>query len=155
MQENYNNNQGTVRRGPPDIERIVNNANDVQLMIMEKWSRLVGKILSNIEICLPEGRQYLVLKKFLNTSIYNARNSLLRFFVHQDGHNYEEIENKLNTEVNKMIAEIDARLEMVFTSPKQQKAVKDAVAISIQESVEEIMYYFSPMLEQGNDSNSV
>ncbi len=124
-----------------NVDHIINNANEEQLMVMEKWSRLVGKVLSNIEIALPEGRQYTILKRLLNDIIYGARNNLLFFFG-------REVENqaaldKIKEEVENMIVQIDTKLEMAFPQSNQQRAVKASVQASIEEVVSDVVIYFS------------
>ena len=47
-----------------------------QIEIYQKFSSLVGKILTYIESALPEGRQCDSLKKLVENAIYETRNSI-------------------------------------------------------------------------------
>lgn len=131
----------TQKKGVTNVDHILNNTNDEQEFIMEKWSKLVGKVLSNIEIALPEGKQYLVLKRLLNDIIYGTRNNLLVFF-NQEREKSEEIVAKISEEMNSMIEQINNKLEMTFPQNKQQQAVKASVLQSIEEVSEDIAKYF-------------
>ena len=123
------------------MERMVADTNDVQMFFMEKFSRLVGKVLTNVEIAMPsETRQYLMLKRALNRILYdNSRASVLEYFkgplteIH-----YEEDLEYVQTVFVKMQGELDQTLDMAFTVGPQHTAVKAAVKSSVDEILEAI-----------------
>lgn len=54
------------------------NLTSEQEFIMKRSSRLVGRILSMLEMMLPEGKQLEQAKKNFQTEIYDFRNDVLR-----------------------------------------------------------------------------
>ena len=123
------------------MERMVADTNDVQMFFMEKFSRLVGKVLTNVEIAMPsETRQYLMLKRALNRILYdNSRASVLEYFKGPltETHAGEGLEYVQNVFV-KMQAELDQTLDMAFTVGPQHTAVKAAVKSSVDEILDAI-----------------
>ena len=55
-----------------------------QILIVEKWPRMVNRILSEIEKSLQDGNQCRQLKRSLNSVIYSTRNNLLMYFNEGD-----------------------------------------------------------------------
>ena len=117
-------------------EDIIANTNDTQMFFMERFSRLVGKVLTNVEIAMPsESRQYLMLKRALNTILYdNSRNPILHYFRNDS----EEMDYAAGLEYvrsvfEKMQGELDSTLDMAFPVGPQHKAVKDAIKSSVDE----------------------
>ena len=108
---------------------------------MEKFSRLVGKVLTNVEIAMPsETRQYLMLKRALNRILYdNSRASVLDYFkgTLTETHSGEGLEYVQSVFV-KMQAELDQTLDMAFTVGPQHTAVKAAVKSSVDEILDAI-----------------
>ena len=51
-----------------------------QEYIMQRHSRMVGKILDLVEASLPEGTQCEKLKKLLQVPMYDYRNEILHLF---------------------------------------------------------------------------
>jgi phosphopantetheine adenylyltransferase len=129
------------QKGTVNIDNLLANANESQLFVMEKWSRLVGKVLSNIEIALPEGRQYMILKRLLNDIIYGARNNLLLYFRKEV--TIAEAQATINEEVEAMMIAIENKLDMTFPQLKQQQAIKASVSESVNEIIEDVLEYFS------------
>jgi|TARA_R110000744_G_scaffold380057_2_gene499615 hypothetical protein len=123
------------------MERMVADTNDVQMFFMEKFSRLVGKVLTNVEIAMPsETRQYLMLKRALNRILYdNSRASVLDYFkgTLTETHSGEGLEYVQSVFV-KMQAELDQTLDMAFTVGPQHTAVKAAVKSSVDEILDAI-----------------
>jgi len=64
------------------MQRLVADTNDVQMFFMERFSRLVGKVLTNVEIAMPsDTRQYLMLKRALNRILYDqSRTKITDYF---------------------------------------------------------------------------
>lgn len=123
------------------MERMVADINDVQMFFMEKFSRLVGKVLTNVEIAMPsETRQYLMLKRALNRILYdNSRASVLEYFKGPlteipSGEGLEYVQSVFV----KMQAELDQTLDMAFTVGPQHTAVKAAVKSSVDEILDAI-----------------
>ena len=125
------------------IENILQNTNDVQMFFMERFSRLVGKVLTNVEIAMPsETRQYLMLKRALNRILYdNSRNKILEYFNGSLADmDYTTGLTQVQVIFTKMQDELDSTLDMAFPVGPQHKAVKDAVKSSVDEvytSIEE------------------
>jgi len=124
------------------MERMVADTNDVQMFFMEKFSRLVGKVLTNVEIAMPsETRQYLMLKRALNRILYdNSRASVLDYFkepLTENSTSSEGLEYVQSVFV-KMQAELDQTLDMAFTVGPQHTAVKAAVKSSVDEILDAI-----------------
>lgn len=123
------------------MERMVADTNDVQMFFMEKFSRLVGKVLTNVEIAMPsETRQYLMLKRALNRILYdNSRASVLEYFKGPltETHAGEGLEYVQEVFV-KMQTELDQTLDMAFTVGPQHTAVKAAVKSSVDEILDAI-----------------
>ncbi len=130
----------TNKKGAVNVDQILSNANSEQLLIMERWSKLVGKVLSNIEIALPEGKQYLMLKRILNDIIYNSRNNLLVYFNMEVSNT--EAKNRIMNEIDIMTSSIGIKLDMSFPQRQQQQAVKISVNESINEIIEDLLLYF-------------
>lgn len=128
------------KKGAANVDQILNNANSEQLLIMERWSKLVGKVLSNIEIALPEGKQYLMLKRVLNDIIYNSRNNLLVYFNMEVSS--AEAKDKIMNEIDAMTSNIGVKLDMSFPQRQQQQAVKISVNEAIHEIVDDLLLYF-------------
>ena len=55
------------------------NPNKEQTYVMERFSRCVGRTLSQVEAVFPEGKQCDSIKKILQGILYDTRNELLRF----------------------------------------------------------------------------
>jgi|TARA_R110000851_G_scaffold41888_3_gene104665 hypothetical protein len=53
-----------------------------QEYIMQRHSRMVGKILDLVEASLPEGTQCEKLKKLLQIPMYDYRNEILHLLEH-------------------------------------------------------------------------
>ena len=53
-----------------------------QEYIMQRHSRMVGKILDFVEASLPEGTQCEKLKKLLQIPMYDYRNEILHLLEH-------------------------------------------------------------------------
>ncbi len=123
-----------------NIDAILNNANDNQLFIMEKFSRLIGRILSNVEIALPEGKRYSTLRRLLNDNIYSSRNDLLSFFV--DDIEIEEAKNKINSNFASISEFLDNKLEIAFPQINQQKAIKSSVTETVDSILAELIEFF-------------
>ena len=123
-----------------NIDAILNNANDNQLFIMEKFSRLIGRILSNVEIALPEGKRYSTLRRLLNDNIYSSRNDLLSFFV--DDIEIEEAKNKINSNFASISEFLDNKLEIALPQINQQKAIKSAVTETVDSILAELIEFF-------------
>ena len=49
-----------------------------QEYVMQRHSRMVGKILDLVETAMPEGKQCEKLKKLLQVPLYDYRNDMLR-----------------------------------------------------------------------------
>lgn len=52
-----------------------------QEYIMKRFSTLIGKVLTLVEISTPAGQQYNSLKRELQEALYNARNDVLTHFT--------------------------------------------------------------------------
>lgn len=115
--------------------------NEVQAFFIVKFSRLVGKVLTNVEIAMPsESRQYTMLKRALNKVLYdNSRNDLLLYF---DGDQSEmDVEaglERVHGVFARMQDELDSTLDMAFPVGPQHKAVKDAVKSSVDETLKDV-----------------
>ena len=123
------------------MERMVADTNDVQMFFMEKFSRLVVKVLTNVEIAMSsETRQYLMLKRALNRILYdNSRALVLEYFKGPltDRHYGEGLEYVQSVFV-RMQEELDQTLDMAYTVGPQHTAVKAAVKSSVDEVLDTI-----------------
>ena len=122
------------------IEAILNNSTKEQFFIIEKWSRIIGRVLSNVEISISEGKQYKILKRLLNDIMYGARNSLLPILT-EDVENKVAIE-KIREEANKMLESLDTKIEMTFPQINQQKAIKSSIHEEVERILDEIFAFF-------------
>lgn len=68
------------KQASPQLTKWIDDPNTAQLAVIEKFSRLVGKILSLLESSMPEGQQLSALKKLVESEIYDRRNDLLEIF---------------------------------------------------------------------------
>ena len=59
---------------PVDITKV----SKEQEYVMQRQSRMVGKILDLVETAMPEGKQCEKLKKLLQVPLYDYRNDMLR-----------------------------------------------------------------------------
>ena len=64
----------------PQLQKWIDNPNAAQMAVLERFSRLVGKVLSLLESSMPEGQQLAALKKLVESEIYGGRNDLLDVF---------------------------------------------------------------------------
>ena len=60
----------------------ISKVNKEQEYIMQRHSRMVGKILDLVEASLPEGTQCEKLKKLLQIPMYDYRNEILHLLEH-------------------------------------------------------------------------
>jgi hypothetical protein len=130
---------------PVDIDRIVRSSNDDQYYLIEKWARLVRAVLSNVEISIPEERQYFALKKLLNTILYDSRNVLLRFFDDSclvSALSPEVITKHIQDEVDMMLGKMNGKFELAFSDKVQQFAVKDAVQGAVSSIIADVCIHF-------------
>ena len=124
-----------------DLELILKNGSDEQFFILEKWSRIVGKVLSNIEIAISEGRQYTILKRLLNDIMYGARNNLLLALTTDMDNGAARI--KIREETDLMLQAINNKIEMSFPQNNQQRAIKASVNSAVEEILIEVLAYFT------------
>lgn len=82
-----------------------------QMLIVEKWPRMVNRILSEVEKSLQDGNQCRQLKRSLNSVIYSARNDLLIYFNSDECRDKDEDINRVRSEFENMMANINKHLE--------------------------------------------
>jgi len=123
------------------MDRLVADTNDVQMFFMERFSRLVGKVLTNVEIAMPsDTRQYLMLKRALNRILYDqSRTKVTSYF---EG-SLEEMDFTaglvfVQDVFSQMQTDLDSTLDMAFPVGAQHTAVKAAVKSSVDDILESI-----------------
>jgi hypothetical protein len=63
-----------------NIEKDIQDANEGQLHVMEKFGNMAGDLYNLLEIAFPNEAQYMAVKKRLNDVIYGTRNELIFYF---------------------------------------------------------------------------
>ena len=63
-----------------NIEKDIQDANEGQLQVMEKFGNMAGDLYNLLEIAFPNEAQYMAVKKRLNDVIYGTRNELIFYF---------------------------------------------------------------------------
>jgi hypothetical protein len=119
-----------------DLARMAANTNDVVMFFMERFSRLVGKVLTNVEIAMPsDTRQYLMLKRALNRILYDQSRTRITDYFDGDlvNINYTEGLVFVQSVFIQMQIDLDSTLDMAFPTGAQHTAVKGAIKSSVDE----------------------
>ena len=111
---------------------------DKEKEISVKWSNMVNRILSIIEMALPEdSKQYKSVKKNLNLSIYDARNAVLDGLNMIDPTSERKFINKIFKNMNNNICNI---LLITIEEKERREAMVNAIDNIIQEVNSDVMY---------------
>ena len=128
------------------IDGILNNPkNEEQGLIVQRWPKMVNRVLSEIEATLPEGKQCSKLKKALNVNLYEARNNLLIHFLEPEN-SYSDspdaYKRKICLEFEIMNREIVSRLDASLPYKKQRDAVVGYVGDITKDVLYDMLTYF-------------
>ena len=101
---------------------------DIENEISAKWSNMVNRILSVVEMALPEeSKQYKSVKKNLNTHIYNARNNVINTYESV----LPQIDLYVYDELNTMYMNIYSILLITFEDKERRDAIANAIKVIV------------------------
>jgi len=130
-----------------ELERIIAQANKEQLLIIKVFSRLVGRVLAEVEIAELEENRYKQLRRVINAIIYNnSRNPLLRFFTEKV--EPDVVDQKITQIFSYMSDSISQRLSLAFPDAEQKSAIKKSVQTVIEDTRADLHAYFNKRREK-------